>query len=133
MRDYSKVARLDPRGITGTTGIGLKETSPLSQALEDTWVERNGRLFPSCTDASPAKFRAVTEGHSRFPFSHYALAVCLRGRQAPTWRQHAAEAVRIFEYTAAIAGHHPGHDQASAELRGYLSQAAQCQTGEEAQ
>ena len=123
VRDYSSVARLGPRGVTGTAGSGLKETSPLSKALEGTWVERDGRSFPLCNDAALAKFDAVTGSHPRFPFSHYALAVCLRGREAPPWRRHAAEAVRIFEHTTAIAGHHPGHDGALAELRGYIEQA----------
>jgi hypothetical protein len=121
LRDFSGVARLGPTGVTGTAGAGLKETTPISAALEEAWVERDGNLYPYCDDASLAKFRRVTKIAPRFPFSHYALAVCLRGQGDPTWQNHAQIALNLFEKTTILVSHHASHDQARDELLGYLS------------
>jgi hypothetical protein len=120
LRDYSSVARLDPHGVTGAAGAGLKETSPISKALDMCWLERGGKIHPLCNDPCLEKFRHVAHFLPRFPWSYYALAVCLRPRGDGTWRSYAQQAVDIFEATTLLADHNTIHDQGLQELRGYL-------------
>lgn len=120
LRDYSMIARLNPRGLTGTVGLGLKESSPVSRALEGAWLERDGKMSVLCDESSLKKFRRVASSWPRFPWSHYALAVCLRTREDGTWRTHAERAIEIFEVTTLLGRHHQSHNRGLEKLRGYL-------------
>ena len=121
LRDFSSVAALGPTGVTGMAGAGLKEETQISKVIEGAWAERNGGLFPSCDEQSLVKFRRAIEMFPRFPFSHYALAICLRGQGDSDWERHARSAVEILDKTTTLAAHHSSHDQARDELRRYLS------------
>src|SRR5262245_20778612 len=68
LRDYSVAARLNPLGLTGMAKPPLKERSSLSDTLEGTWVERDGKLVLSCDAPTLEKLRRVVESNPRFPF-----------------------------------------------------------------
>ena len=120
LRNYSEVARLNPYGLMGVVGPGLTERSPTSKVLEGAWIERNGKIVVVCDDSSLEKFRRVINFYPSFPWTYYALAVCLRTRGEQGWRDYAKKAIQIFESTTLLAGHHPSHDEGFKELRGYL-------------
>jgi hypothetical protein len=120
VRDFSEAASLTPQGTHGLAGAGLKEVTPLSQLLDGAWIQQEGRLYPSCDSVSLEKFRTAIDSYPRFPFSYYALAICLHSRSVSAWKQYAERAIDIFEKTTKVAGHQPSHEQALAQLREYL-------------
>lgn len=100
---------------------GRREATPISKLLEGTFAIEGDKATPKCNAESLKKFQRVVEQHPAFPFSHYALAACLRERGDAAWRVHATAAVVILEQTTAIANHHKNHDQILAKLRGWLA------------
>jgi hypothetical protein len=103
MREYSVVARLNPSGLTGIAGPGLKE-EPDSRltGLEETWIRHEDRRTLQCNDSSIEKSRAATTSYPQFPWSHFLLADCLRKRGDQAWRGHAEKAIQIFEHTTLL-------------------------------
>jgi hypothetical protein len=104
-------------------GAGIRYHSTLYRALAHTYVEK-GRKITFLTDAiSEGKFRRVIQQFPHFPFGYYALALALRARQDPTWRDYAQQAVVLFGRTTALADCNPAHFAALKELKGYLAEA----------
>lgn len=122
LKRYSSISKLNVLGLTGTAGVGLKESSALSRALEGLYIEREGKLYPRCDAEGIARFEDVAEQHPLFPFAHWALAICQRRAGNPDWRRHANRAVEILEHTTELSGHHPHHDQIHQELMQLLKQ-----------
>lgn len=122
---YSEVAELNVLGehklAEGRNGIGWN--SPLFQAMEGTWDERDGEFRPRCSRDSLTRLSGVAERFSSFPFSHLALAMCARRVGDVTWRQHAHRATEILKHTAQIAGSHPHHAESYRLLQRYLTEA----------
>ena len=121
MRYYLRVAELNTKGLTGSVGFGLKESSPLSKALEGTWIESDGMITFSCEESSLEKLRHVEVSVPRFPFSYYGLAVCLRKRGDANWRKYAEKAAQILEITTSLESHHPSHDKILQQIRDALN------------
>ena len=119
---YSQVAEYDIFGLRGLAGpgSGLRENSPIADALEGAWQEReteNGpKYFARCDEQSLKQFEHVTDIYPDFPFTYYALAVCLAQEGNARWRDHAERAVEIFQHTTQIAGHRAQHHEAQQEL-----------------
>lgn len=118
IKDYSDMARYDPTGTTGLGGPVIKETTPISRLLEGAFVIKDDKAFVKCDYKSLDKFQTVVKQFPTFPFSYYALAVCLRqvGDDA-SWKYYAHKAIEILEKTTTIAGHKVSHDQALKELQ----------------
>jgi hypothetical protein len=105
-------------------GAGIRYHSTLYRALAHTYVEK-GRKITFLTDAtSEAKFRKVIQQFPHFPFGYYALALALRARGDPTWRDYAQQAVVLFGRTTALAGCNPAHFAALKELNRDLAEAS---------
>jgi hypothetical protein len=105
-------------------GPGIKYHSTLYRLLAHTYVEQ-GRKITFKTDAiSEAKYWRAIQQFPHFPFGFYALALTLRNRRDPTWRDFAQQAIVIFTRTTAMAGCNPGHFAALRELKGYLAEAS---------
>jgi hypothetical protein len=68
-------------------------------------------MIPGCDDESLSAYTQASALEPRFPFGHYALALCLLQKGDPTWRHQAEAAVEILRITTTIAGHHVNHDQ----------------------
>jgi hypothetical protein len=123
LQNYAVVASLNPYGLKGIAGAGLKEEpSPLSKALEGTWIKSDDKITISCDDSSLEKFRRVMTSDPQFPFTYYGLAVCLRDRGESSWRGYAEKAVEILKITTSLEAHHPIHDKVLAHLREILSE-----------
>ena len=71
LKTYSDVAELNVLGDPGTAGLGLRYSSALTRALEGSWDERDGQLYPRCDQTSLAKFSAVARSHPTFPFAAF--------------------------------------------------------------
>ena len=122
MREYSVVARLNPHGVTGMAGQGLKETPHSRLAgLEETWILHENNWSPKCDDPSIEKSREVVTSFPQFPWTHFLLAVCLREKGDQAWRGYTERAVQIFEHTTSLADHHSVHDKALKKLRELLN------------
>jgi hypothetical protein len=103
-------------------GDNVHYHSALYRLLAHTYVE-SGRKISFKTDAaSEDKYRKAIQQYPRFPFGYYALALSLRARGDPSWRDLAQQGVVVFEQTTAKAGCNPSHFAALKELRGYLAQ-----------
>ena len=122
LKKYGDIAKLDARGLTGRAGVGLKESSALSRALEGAYVEKEGRVYPRCDTEGMTRFSNVAKKHPAFPFAHYALAVCRHMSGNPQWRVHANRALEIVNHTTQLAGHHTNHDEIKQELTQLLTQ-----------
>ena len=109
LRLYSDVAELNIFGKPGVYGDGLTYSSPLAQAMEGAWLERDGAYQPRCDRESLTKLSTVAQDSPTFPFAHYALALCAGRASDVTWRQHAGRAMEILRHTTQIAGSHRHH------------------------
>ena len=127
LRRYSSVAKLNGLGVSGMVGpgSGLKETTPISRALEGAYIRKDvggqEKHFPRCDKKGIAAFRKAAEVDPDFPFSFWALAMCARKDGNKEWRRYAERAVTILEHTTQIAGHNGHHDQVLEELRNVLA------------
>ena len=116
------VATLNPIGISdqaGSTGIVVR--TPLSKTMNGAWNIVEGRPRVNCDEESLEKFENAISLMTNFPFSYYAIAVCLRGQDNPEWRNYAESAVAIFENTTRIANHDKNHDEGLETLKKLLS------------
>jgi len=105
-------------------GAGVRFHSTLYNLLARTYIEK-GRKISFKTDAvSEGKYRQAIQQFPNFPFGYYALALTLRDRRDPGWREYAQRAVAVFERTTAMANCNEGHFAALKELRGYLAEGA---------
>ena len=125
-RRYSKVAKYSALGLTGIAGEGLKENSPIARALEGAYIKTEGETQPQyqprCDDQGLARFENVAREFPDFPFSHWALAICLKKAGNPQWRAHAERAMKIFEHTTRIGERSPHHDQAREQMEQRLAE-----------
>ena len=114
LRRYRNVAGLNIFGLTGKYGAGLKESSPLSRALEGAYAETGDgpekTYTPVCDVEVVARLEQVISRFPNFPFARWAIAVCLRKAGDPLWRTHAERAMAILVHTTRITGHHSDHD-----------------------
>ena len=126
LRRYSKVAKYSALGLTGIAGEGLKENSPIAHALEGAYIKIEGETGPEyqprCDAQGLARFAKVAREFPDFPFSHWALAKCLRQAGNPQWRVHAERAMTIFEHTTRIGERSPHHDQARKQMEQLLAE-----------
>lgn len=124
LRQFSKVAKYNALGLTGIAGAGLKENSPINQALEGTYIKektQTGPLYhPRCDDEGLARFAIVANEFPDFPFSYWALAKCLKQTNAPQWRAYGERAMAIFQHTTQISERSPHHDQARKQMEELL-------------
>jgi len=49
------------------------------------------------------------------------MAVCLRERNDPRWREYASKALDILRKTTILDGHHKHHDEAKREIEGWFA------------
>ena len=120
LRDYSYVARLDFTGRELTSpGSGLEENTPIIKLLEGTYDIQGNCGVPNCDEVALTKCQEVIQIEPKFPFSYYAIAVCLFQKGDDSWRDYADKALEIFHYATMIAGHHPNHNQAQRVLKSY--------------
>jgi len=123
LRDYGHIAELNCLGKTGMAGVGLYESpTPLSRLLENAWVSKNGKWYASCDSVARNRFETVIKDFPKFPFSYYAIAVCLRSVQDERWKDYAEKATAILEKTSAISKHTVDHDEALKALERYLEE-----------
>ena len=127
-RQYGNIAKYNAFGLTGLAapGSGLKENSPIADALEGAYIEIEGkgglRSYPRCDAQGINMFANVVRDFPDFPFGYWALAVCFSEESNPQWRTHAERAKEIFEHTTKIAGHKPQHDEALQEIERLLAE-----------
>jgi hypothetical protein len=117
---YSDVAQLGIDGTTGTAGVGLIETTPISVLMKKTLNKVDDRYEIKCDSESIAIFKEVITKFPRFPFSYYALAICYRSNSNKAWREYAMQSIDIFSNTTSLAGHHGAHDEALKNLLRYI-------------
>jgi len=117
---YSYVARLDIRGTTGVAGRGLTETTPISKLMKHALVEEKGKLLVKCDTKSTETYYQVISKFPRFPFSYYALAVCLHKQKDDSWKEYAMKAIEILDNTTILSDHNQNHEEALKELKGLL-------------
>ena len=126
LRRYSKVAKYSALGLTGIAGSGLKENSPIARALEGAYIKMDGEAgpnyYPRCDAQGLSRFTNVARQFPDFPFSHWALAKCLKKVGNPQWRAHAERAMTIFEHTTRIGERSPHHDQARKQIEELLAE-----------
>ena len=126
LRRYSYIAKYNVLGLTGIYGIGLKESTPIANALEGAYDEIEGdngpKYSPRCDAQGINIFANVVRDFPDFPFSHWALAACFREESNLQWRTHAERAKEIFEHTTKIAGHHSHHDEALPQIEQLLAE-----------
>lgn len=126
LRRYSKMAKYSALGLTGIAGEGLKEDSPIARALQDAYIkvgsENGPNYYPRCDAQGLARFEAVTRKFPDFPFSHWALAKCLKQMGNPQWRNYAERAMAIFKHTTRISDRSPHHDQARKQIEQLLAE-----------
>lgn len=126
LRRYSKMAKYSALGLTGIAGEGLKENSPIARALQGAYIkvenESGPSYYPRCDAQGLARFEAVTRKFPDFPFSHWALAKCLKQTGDPQWRNFAERAMAIFEHTTRISDRSPHHDQARKQIEQLLTE-----------
>lgn len=101
---------------------GARFHSPLHSLLAGTYYENGHKITFKTDSLSEGKFRTATNEFPRFPFGFYALALALRSRHDPSWREYAEKAVSIFEKTTLIKDCNQNHFDALKELRGYLAE-----------
>jgi tetratricopeptide (TPR) repeat protein len=94
----------------------------LIELLEGTGEMTGNRVQLKCSSEALEKFKEAIRKFPDFPFSYFALAVCLKNKADPEWRGYAEKALSIFEKTATLKEHHPSHDEALTELRRMLNQ-----------
>ena len=125
---YSRVAKYNVLGFTGIAGPGLEELSPIAAALDGAYIQERTsgepRYRARCDGSALARFAAVARDHPDFPFSHWALAQCLRQADDPRWRAHAERAMAILRHTTRLAERSPHHDQARRQLEALLAETA---------
>ena len=126
LRRYSKVAKYNALGLTGIAGVGLKENSPIARALEGAYINTEGeasaQYFPRCDAQGLTRFAHVARKFPDFPFSHWALAKCLKQAGNPQWRTHAVRAITIFEHTTRISERNQHHDEARKQIEQLLTE-----------
>ena len=124
LRQYSKVAKYNALGLTGIAGAGIKENSPINQALEGAYIEeetQTGSVYhPRCDDQGIARFEIVAREFPNFPFSYWALAKCLKQMGDSQWRAYGERAMSIFQHTTLISERSPHHDQARKQMEELL-------------
>ena len=117
LRLYRDMAKLDIHGEAIDAIFTDAFPTPLMQALEGAWEENEERRHtPRCDEASLTKFAAVAQNTPRFPFSHFALAVCAK-RSGGDANVHAERAWEILRHTTQIPERHGHHDQVYAILQ----------------
>ena len=126
LSQYSSMAKYNVLGLTGIAGVGLKENSPIARALKGAYIkvetETEPEYQPQCDVQGLALFVSVAREFPDFPFSHWALAHCLKRLGNPQWRIHAESAMNILQHTTRISGHSPDHDQARTQMEQLLSE-----------
>ena len=126
LTQYSAVAELNLFGAPDIVIFGSRMRTEISEALDGAYIEiidgQNRKYEPRCDDKGVEQFTNVTKNYPDFPFSHVALAICLKDAGKPQWREHAHRATEILEYTTQIAGHHVHHDEAQRILELLLKQ-----------
>jgi hypothetical protein len=123
LKDYSQIARYDVFGTTGLAAPPLKETTDISPLLEGVVTAKDGKAVADCEDASLAKFKTVIERFPRYPFGYYWMAVCLRVKNDPGWKDYASQALTILQKTTILNGHHSHHDEAKHEIETWFAEA----------
>ena len=125
LRRYIHFANFNVLGLTGIAGEGLKENSGIASALEgayDLIEDDNGsKYYPRCDAEGINMFANVVRDFPDFPFSHWALAICLGKQSNPQWRTHLERAKEILEHTTQIAGHHQHHDEVLQQIERFLA------------
>ena len=126
LRRYNYIAKYNVLGISGKYGKEFKESSPISRALEGAYDEKEGdngsSYSPRCDAEGINMYANVVRDFPDFPFSHWALTICLGKQGNPQWRTHAKRAKEIFEHTTQIANHHPHHDVVFQQIERLLAQ-----------
>jgi len=120
LQNFSDVAMLGIDGSTGKVGYGLIETSPLIDLMKKVIEKKGDRLYPVCNSESLAICEKIINTYPTYPFSYYSLAICYRGMKNAIWKKYALKCIDILRNTTLISGHNNHHDQALAELLGYM-------------
>ena len=126
LRRYREMAKYDVLGLKGIGGAGIKENSPINQALEGAYIEEETQTgsvyYPRCDDQGIARFEIVAREFPNFPFSYWALATCLKQMGEPQWREYGERAMSIFQHTTQISERKPAHDQALKQIEKMLTE-----------
>ena len=121
VKRYGSVAKLNMVGTSGKAGDGIGESNSVLPNLEDayTYEQRDGETHATmrCDKEGVEIFYRAAEIEPDFPFSHFALAICIAKKGKEGWQGYAAKAMTILEHTTEIAGHHKNHDWALNGLR----------------
>jgi hypothetical protein len=124
--NYQDVSKLNPDGSGELrAGSGVTITSPTIEAMQGCWTtttaaDSTASMTLVMTDASLTKMKHATETLPDFPFSYYGIALILKSRNDPSWRDYAEKAKEILEHTTQIKGHSTAHDECLAEMKRLL-------------
>jgi hypothetical protein len=122
VRDFSYIATLSFSGTSDLPDSGvLSLVTELARMVAGIfqYVEPE-QYVPNCSDEALERARSTIAKYPKFPFTYYALAVCLRDRGDNEWRTYASQAMQILEKTSKIDGHHWSHNVALNNLRDIL-------------
>jgi hypothetical protein len=118
--EYSDVALLNYFGLPDKVGDFLIESSEISEILKGSYDRIDSMVFFKHDDISISKFKKVISEFPRFPFSYCAMAMALKDKGDPKWKEYVYKAVEILKKTTQISGHHRNHDEALKTLQQIL-------------
>jgi hypothetical protein len=127
VKKYTFVASLGPNGSTNDNTGDIIITTPISIVMQDALSEDkvSHNINFKCDDASIARYKQVIGVNVNFPFSYYALAICLSEKNDSSALEYAKKAYEILKVTTTIDGHHPAHDEVLSHIESlFLSQSA---------
>lgn len=120
IRQFTRVAELDARGLTGKYAAPLIERTDQSLLLEGTFRVVDNKLMYLCDERSMGKFNQLTQQSPNYPFSYFAIASCLRTENDNEWKKYAEAAYERFSKSTTIEGHHSSHDEALQQVKKWL-------------
>lgn len=120
LSDYGEIARLNVVGMPPGALEGIFTTAPY-RGLQGTYkkVDANTYNF-HCDEEAEAKFKAVADSFTDFPFAMALYAQCAHDRGNSDWHSYAIKAREILKKTTAIKAHHPHHDRFLAQMEDLL-------------
>lgn len=121
--DYIDMAELNivGQGKLRSTDGSIIFSSELSRLMESVVSVKENSYEVLFTKEAENTINIVIEKYPRFPFGHYVKAVQLKRKNDVSWKKHAKNAVKIFEYTTTIKSCDGSHLQALINSRMWLS------------
>lgn len=119
--EYQDVAHYNAAGnksglVSGVPMVG----TPINNWSRRFMTREDGHPVWKCTDSTRDACEVVIQKIPIYPFSYYALALCKRESNDPSWESDARKALSILKKTTALKDHHHDHDKVLKDVRKLL-------------